>query len=345
MKERQFMKYGTYLRERGIIAAVFIWLLFSIETFLLTIGGSTWLAVYVAVSMVSGYIMITYTEFRYQKRKLEELYFMMEKLEKKYLLPEMMPKFGRQEEEIWQEILHSMKKSAAQWVAHHKKGAKEYKEYIELWIHEVKVPIAAVKMIVTNHGKNLPAGMQEAIDQIDNYTQQALFYARSNDVEKDYLIRELCLSDVAEEVILSKKKNLIGKHTSVELQNLNITVYSDSKWLFFIMSQIIDNSMKYTGDEPLRLKMYGQEEKDYVLLHIKDNGIGIPADELKNACKKGFTGSNGRRYRKSTGIGLYLCDKLCKRLGHSIYIESEDGHGCHVTLQFPKASFSNLTKV
>lgn len=301
--------------------------------------------IYVAVSLFAGYFVITYIDYRRWRMYLNDLLITAEALEKKYLLPEMMPKARRQEEEMLHEVIRMMGKSAAEWAAGHEKNAKEYKEYIELWIHEVKVPIAAIKMIMENRQDTIPAGMQEAVEQIEDYTEQALFYARSSDVEKDYLIREIVLSGVVEDVILHHKRELIGMRAILDLHDLAATVYSDSKWLYFIINQIVGNSIKYAGKSPLQLYIYGEVKKEYVLLHVKDNGIGIPSGEVESVCKKGFTGSNGRKYRKSTGIGLYLCNKLCKRLGHHLEVSSEEGQGCHVMIQFPRSDFSNLVKV
>lgn len=128
------------------------------------------------------------------------------------------------------------------------------------------------------------------------------------------------------------------------MEELDKFVYSDGKWLTFILGQIVENSIKYAGESPLKLHIWAREEKERVLLFVEDNGIGIPAEEVKNVCEKGFTGSNGRKYKKATGIGLYLCDKLCSRLGHSLLVESEEGEGCKITFVFPKSDFMTMQK-
>lgn len=336
------MNYRNYLKERSLWAAVFIWLLFSLETFLLTIQGSFWMAVYVGFSLPAAYFAITYSDYRHQKSYMEELKKTAEQLEQRYLLPEMMGQGRRQEEKILQEVMFLMGKSMNEQVAGYKRNYREYKEYIELWIHEVKVPIAAAKMLLINHAGQETEALLEEISRIDGYTEQALYYARSNEVEKDYFIKKLLLEELVEEVILQNKKSLLGRKAAVKLHHLDMAVYSDGKWLFFILNQIIGNSIKYADREPLELEIYAEAMHNCVLLHIKDNGIGIPAGEAERVCVKGFTGSNGRKYKKSTGLGLYLCDKLCKRLGHKITIQSEEGRGCHVTLYFPKTDYLSV---
>lgn len=336
------MNYGSYLKERSLWAAVFIWLLFSLETFLLTVDENFWLAAYMAFGFAAAYFVITYSDYRHQKAYMEELKITAEQLEQRYLLPEMMRRGRRQEEKLLQEVMFLMGKSMNEQVAGYKRNYMEYKEYIELWIHEVKVPIAAAKMLLTNRaGKDAEALMEE-IDRIEGYTEQALYYARSNEVEKDYFIKKLLLKELVEEVILQNKKSLLERRAAVKLHHLEMAAYSDGKWLFFIMNQIVGNSIKYAGREPLELEIYAEAMHNCVLLHIKDNGIGIPAGEVERVCAKGFTGSNGRKYKKSTGLGLYLCDKLCRRLGHKITIQSEEGRGCHVTLYFPKTDYLSV---
>lgn len=338
------MKYTTYLRERGTWAAVFMWLLFSIETFLLTVAGSGWLMLYTALSLIMAYLLITYTDYRHCKGYLEELQKLADGLEDKYLLPEMMKEGKRQEERLLYDILHVVGKNMYEHVLKYKYEEREYKEYIEMWIHEVKVPIAGVKMMIANHGEKMLVCLEEEIDQIDGYTDQALYYARSNDVEKDYFIKELTLKDIVEDVILQNKRKLLEMRAILKMDQLDGKIYSDGKWLAFIINQVVGNSIKYAGWEPLVLKIYETEQPSGRILHIEDNGVGIPAAEVDRVWEKGFTGSNGRRFQKSTGIGLYLCRKLCTRLGHKMELKSEEGKGCHVIIRFPVSEYSKLAK-
>lgn len=336
MKE---MKYGTFLKERGFIAGIFGWLFFSIETFLLTFRNSWWLILYVAVMLVGGYFLLTYLEFRRRKHFMSEVCSLAEKLEEPYLIGELMLPAETEEEKLFQELLQDLGKSMKEHVKEYRQETKEYKEYIELWIHEVKIPIASARLMLENHRDRIPKGLEGELERIEGYTEQALFYARSNDVEKDYFIKELCLKDVAGEVLLQNRRELLGRHCEIKLHDMDGIVYSDGKWLSFILNQIISNSIKYAGEQRLSLEIYSVTSKENVTLVVKDNGIGIRQEELSRVFDKGFTGSNGRLRRKSTGIGLYLCQKLCKRLGHTLVVESEEGKGCTVKLIFPKSSY------
>ena len=320
-------------------AGLFGWLLFSIEVFLLTLSGGGWLGIYVGLSLPAAFYTGAFLEYRQKKRYLYEMQALTDGLDKKYLLPEMLKPSGSQEERTLYEILRSVNKSMYEHVADYERTSREYKEYVEMWIHEVKVPIAAVRMILAN-SESANAALLEETDRLEGYVEQALYYARSEAVEKDYLIRKVSLQKLAEEALLAKKRQLLAKHALIELDGLDMTVYSDGKWLAFILSQLLDNCIKYAKEENLALHIWGEEEKERVLLHLKDNGIGVKAEEMARVFDKGFTGTNGRRHKKSTGIGLYLCKKLCGRLGHDILFSAKEGEGSEVTIVFPKTGYT-----
>ncbi len=333
------MKYTKFLWERPAVFLCFLWLLFSIETFLLTVKGSMWLAVFVAVNLVCAYFFLTYLEFLRWRRIYQEIKDATDVLDEKYLVTEIMEKPMSSEQFLFKEVLADIGKSMADNVNLYKQELREYKEYIELWIHEIKLPIAAAEMIIENHPNEITKDIRVQLRRIEGYTEQALFYARSNEVEKDYLIKNVVLEDVVNEVLASARRELIALGTSLNLHDLEHTVKSDSKWLQFILGQIVSNSIKYAGKEQLQLEIYGEAKSECVRLTIKDNGIGMKASELPRAFDKGFTGENGRVKTKATGIGLYLCKKLCKRLRHDIDMKSEEGKGTEVILTFPKDSF------
>ncbi|HKM34623.1 MAG TPA: sensor histidine kinase [Lachnospiraceae bacterium] len=332
------MRYSTFLREHLTWMGIFGWLIFSIETFLLTVAGASWLMIYTAVILVLAYFTCTYVEYWEQKKYITEIQMMSDELEKKYLMPEMIQPGKKQEERCMYEVLRSMQKSMNEQVSAQLRTSKEYKEYIEMWIHEVKVPIAAARMILVNH-RDMDNGFSEQVDRLENYVEQALFYARSSDVEKDYLIKQVNLRTIVEQALLQRKTELLHKHASVSLHDCEVGVYSDGKWMEFMIGQVFDNSIKYAKEAGLTLTIYAEEAQEQTLLHIADNGIGVKAEEAERVFNKGFTGSNGRKFKKSTGIGLYLCRKLCNRLGHNMLFASKEGEGSMVTFIFPKSVF------
>lgn len=195
-------------------------------------------------------------------------------------------------------------------------------------------------MIVENNKSEITESINEELDKIDNYTEQALFYARSNTVEKDYYIKKINLKELVNSVVIRNKKSLIQNNIGVEINGLEINVYSDVKWCAFILNQLIQNAIKYSKDDNRKIEIYAKENKDNVILYIKDNGIGIKASEVSRVFEKGFTGENGRRKgQKATGIGLYLCKKLCDKLSLGLELKSEENVSTEVSLTFPKNSF------
>lgn len=217
---------------------------------------------------------------------------------------------------------------------------EEYKEYIELWIHEIKTPIAAGKLIAQNNKNEVTKSIDEELDKIEYYVEQALYYARSNTVEKDYCITKCNLQDIVNTVIKKNKDTLINNKIKINIEDTNEIVYTDSKWIAFILNQIITNCIKYSKQENAEININVETKKARVILEIKDNGIGIKKGEITKVFDKGFTGSNGRKDgKKSTGIGLYLCKKLCGKLGIGIELNSEESVGTDVKLVFPKNTY------
>ena len=244
---------------------------------------------------------------------------------------------------ILKDIMQDLEKSMLENVNKYKYTLEDYKEYIELWIHEIKMPIATSKMIIENNKTEVTSSINEELDKIENYIEQALFYARSNTVEKDYYVKKVDLKEIVNNAILKNKRNLIQNKINVKTYHLDEEVFTDSKWCIFIINQIIQNSIKYSKKENKEIEIYSVDKNEKVVLYIKDNGIGIKKGEITKVFEKGFTGENGRiSGQKSTGIGLYLCKKLCNKLGIGIELNSEKDIGTEVRIIFPKNSFTNI---
>jgi len=269
---------------------------------------------------------------------------MLEELEEKYLITEIIKSPNFIEGKLLKELLNEIDKSMLENVNKYKYLQEEYKEYIELWIHEIKLPITTSKMIIENNKTEITKSIDEELNKVENYIEQALFYARSTNVEKDYFIKKNNLKEMVNECIKKNKNILIQEKAIINLHDLDFNVETDSKWIVFILNQIIQNSVKYKKQEmQLILEIYGKKGKENISLHIKDNGIGIKKGELEKVFEKGFTGTNGRYCnKKSTGIGLYLCKKLCNKLEIAINIKSVEDEGTEINLVFPKATFTDI---
>ena len=197
------------------------------------------------------------------------------------------------------------------------------------------MPIATTKMIIENNQNEITRSIEEEINEIENYIEQALYYARSEIANKDYYIKKCNLKDIVNEAIKKNKKTLINKKIKIETINIEKIIYTDSKWTQFILNRI-----KYKKELNPEIICEAEEKKEKVILKIKDNGIGIKETEISRVFDKGFTGTNGRIEKKSTGIGLYLCKKLCNNLGMGIEINSKENEWTELKLIFPKNSFT-----
>ena len=338
------MRFRDYIKEKMVLIIGTILALVSVEILLLAYNISILIRVYCAFIIIFILALAILIEYKKKKDYYNELIKNMEELKEKYLISEIIKTPNFIEGKILKDILQDTGKSMLENVNYYKNIQEDYKEYIELWIHEVKIPIAASKMIIENNKNEVTKSIDEELDKVENYTEQALFYARSNAVEKDYIINKTNLKEIVNGAILKNKTTLLNEKVSIELSNLKEEeVYTDSKWAVFIVNQIIQNAIKYSKKENKKIEISSQEKNDKVILYIKDNGIGIKKGEITRVFERGFTGENGRIIgQKSTGIGLYLCKKLCDRLGLGIELNSEKDKGTEVRIIFPKNSYTNF---
>ena len=338
------MRFEDYIKEKMVLIIGIILALVSVEILLLAYDISILIRVYCAVIIIFVLVLAILIEYKKKKDYYNELIKNMEDLKEKYLISEIIKTPNFIEGKILKDILQDTGKSMLENVNYYKNIQEDYKEYIELWIHEVKIPIAASKMIIENNKELTRNSIDEELDKVENYTEQALFYARSNAVEKDYIINKTDLKEIVNGAILKNKTTLLNEKVSIELSNLkDEEVYTDSKWAVFIINQIIQNAIKYSKKENKKIEISSQEKNDKVILYIKDNGIGIKKGEITRVFERGFTGENGRIIgQKSTGIGLYLCKKLCDKLGLGIELNSEKDKGTEVRIIFPKNSYTNF---
>lgn len=219
-------------------------------------------------------------------------------LDDKYLISEIIKVPSFMEGKILKDLLEQINKSMVENVNKYKYKQEDYKEYIELWIHEIKIPIASSKLIIENNKNQTTKSIDEELNKVENYIEQALYYARSNTVEKDYYIKKVNLKDIVNESIKKNKNVLIHEKISINVHDLELGVNTDNKWIVFILNQIIQNSIKYKKqDNNLEIEIYAKQGKENVILYIKDNGIGIKKGEITRVFEKGFTGTNGRCHR------------------------------------------------
>lgn len=333
------MSLGDFLKSRLLVIFLNLICLITLLLFLFSVGNT--LDTLKVISITWLIVLVTYLLFQFKNRKafFSELSKSIENLDKKYLISEVIDKPVYLEAKPYYNLLKKASKSMREEINSIKNERKEYKEYIEQWIHEVKTPIASIKIIEENNKTKTSRLVLQELETLDRYVEQALFYARSEEVEKDYLIKEMSLENCINKVIIKNKQIFILNNIDVEIENVDKNVFCDSKWLEFILNQIVVNASKYRNSENPKVKIYTSDIKNGIQLIIEDNGLGIPESEINRVFEKGFTGSKGRLNNKSTGIGLYLCKKLCKKLGLTIHLESKENFYTKVIIVFPKGTF------
>ena len=337
------MNFKLFFKEKAITILLLLFGIITIEIFLMAYNVGMFIKIYIPLIIMGLYMISIIIEYFKRKKFYDNLLKMLEELDEKYLITEIIKTPNFLEGQIFKNSLEQIDKSMLENVNKYKYMTEDYKEYIELWIHEIKIPISASKMVIENNKNAITKSIDEELDKVENYIEQALFYARSNTVEKDYYIRKVFLKEIVTESIKKNKSSLIQEKISIDIHDLDIEVNTDNKWIVFILNQIIQNSIKYRKKENSVIEIYANQGKENVILYIKDNGIGIKQGEITRVFEKGFTGTNGRlSNKKSTGIGLYLCKKLCNKLGIGIELNSVQNEGTEVKLVFPKDSYIEL---
>ena len=327
------MNIKLYWKQKLPIMFLHLLCMIGLAIFLHVTGNSfdsIFLILLIWIVILTVHLAITYYS---RKVQLEKLLNLAEQLKERYLLSEVMERPERADDQIYYRILKLTGKSMLEQVAEVRRERTQYKEYVEQWIHEIKTPITAMKLLCENDHSQVAKELLAELEKVNCFTEQALYYARSEHTEKDYTVREIRLSDVIHQSIAENKYLLLQNGVGIDLQETDDIVYSDEKWLCFILNQLIVNSVKYRTEHPV-LKFHAERQSNQVILCVQDNGIGIDAGDLPRIFEKGFTGQNGRRAaQSSTGMGLYLCKRLCDKLGIGICVDSE-GSGTSIYLSF-----------
>lgn len=220
---------------------------------------------------------------------------------------------------------------------------EQFYDFITTWVHAVKIPIAASRLIIENDqykDQDTFIQIEDEIDKIERYVEQTLYYSRSMSFSKDYIIEEFNLDKLVKQSIKKFAKTFIAKKVSLSISiDDKINIHTDKKWFLFILEQVLSNSLKYSSnDKHAEIDISSYEDNTEYRLIIKDNGVGIKKEDLSRVFERGFTGFNGRFFDKSTGMGLYLANKLGKKLGHKISIESKVEEYTQVTIRICKIS-------
>lgn len=334
------MKLYDFIKEKNstILSMAFVLVITIFILWTLNPVGGPALSLLIGVLYILGTAVPLFAEYMTKKEFYNNLLCVFDALDRKNLIAQVITPPVFKEGIILYDIIKGSNKAMLEEINRYKFMQEEYREYIELWIHEVKTPISSSRLIAQNNESDVMDSISEELGKIETFVEQVLFYSRSNTVEKDYIIREIHLQKLCFDVLKKNSKLFIQNKISVVTESLEVMIYSDEKWLQFILNQILTNSVKYSDKPDAQVKITSRETENSVVLSIQDNGIGIQNSELPRIFDKGFTGTNGRKDERSTGIGLYICKKLCDKLGLAIHADSKFGKGTTVCIVFPKNS-------
>ena len=286
------------------------------------------------VIMVIGVIVAETAEYLRRKRFYDMVISSLEELDRKDLLPEILERPDFYEGQVLYDVLRETGKSMTERIGDYRRENADFREFIELWVHEIKLPVASLYLMSHNDGNTR---YMEQLRRIDDYIENVLFYSRSNSAEKDFIFKEVSLKRVFTDVALKYREEIQGHDISLETEGLDVRVTTDSKWITYILSQLMSNSIKYASpDRDSVIRVWAEELPDRTVLHFRDNGIGISEADLPRIFEKSFTGENGHSESKATGMGLYLVGKLCDKLGHDIKAESVKDEYTEIQISFGK---------
>lgn len=337
------MTLGEFLADRlgalaghGICAAVSMF-------FLAATGTAPGVLILLLIVWLLAFLTAQAVAYLKCRAYLAELASIMEGLDQKHLFVECVPKPRRVYERRLLELMRRSGRAMIGAVSDAQASQREYREYVESWVHEIKTPITAAQLICRGVDGETRRKLSRELAQIETHVERALFYARAENPEKDVIIRPATLADLAAQAIEQHQALLIQSGVRIETQGLERTVYTDGKWVTFMLGQLLQNAVRYRREDPV-ISLSASELGRQVVFTVADNGMGIPPHELPRVFDRGFTGENGRARGGATGMGLYLCRRLADFLDIDLRMQSEEGRGTCVLLTFP-AKMENLSKM
>lgn len=344
------MRFWTYIKDKsGSLTGYLLFIVIMLVAFRV-MRTPIELTVIFLVLAVLYLLTVILTDYMKRRHFYDSLYAHMENLDQKYLVVDTLEEPGFYEGRLFYEALYEIDKSMTEHVKEYRQSVDDFKDFIELWVHEIKLPIASLILMCHNNQDTIPKKYQDQVNRLDAYADQVLYYVRAEHASKDYRFDPVQIKSVVNKVALKNKDMLLESDISLDVQDIDVTVVTDAKWLEFMINQIMSNSIKYmkpradrneaaADEETRKIRIWSTQEDSTITLHIADNGIGISEADQPRVCEKSFTGENGRRFAKSTGMGLYIVKGLCDQLGHRLTITSKENAGTEVTVTFGRNNY------
>ncbi|GAB6106741.1 sensor histidine kinase [Fusibacter bizertensis] len=329
------MKFIAFLSDGIMALLLHLFCMVALSSFLLLTGTSWGVVLIILIVWFVGLCVAIATTYFRQRNYIRELTSIMDGLDQKYLFAECLRKPNDYFRRKIFELFRCAGKSMIEAVSDAEEKQRDYREYIENWVHEIKVPMTSIELICENNKSETSRKIRSQLALIEGHVERTLYYARLDCVEKDFIIQETSLGEPVRRALSKYRFLLTQNNVRVETENLDRSVYTDGKWVEFILGQLLSNAVKYASASPI-IFISTEEFNGRTKLTIKDNGIGIPAAELRRIFDKGFTGSNGRTLGGGTGMGLYICQKLAEVLGVHLEADSRENEYTTITIGFSR---------
>lgn len=303
-----------YLRQRSkwIILSVICWLIFLFSFLLYHLPVEAVLYPVILCMAISAVFAVF--DFQKVRKKYETLSSVRTLAE---LVSRSLPRIEGMEDAAYQEILRLIGQEQSQIRTDFEKQYREMMDYYTLWAHQIKTPIASMRLTLQNEDSPLSRKLMGELFRIEQYVEMVLVYLRLDSKTTDYLFTECSLDEIVRQAVKKFTGEFIVRKLSLEYEPVDVTVVTDEKWLSFVIEQVLSNALKYTPSGKITISL----EKQKVLC-IRDTGMGIAPEDLPRIFEKGYTGYRGRQDKRASGIGLYLCRRICSNLGHKIWAES-----------------------
>ena len=334
------MKLDKYLKDKLYFIIITVIVYFLIFLLLISFKVQVELIIAIMFLLITMSFVLLLIDYFRKRDFYNNLINNINLLDKSYLVLETLIKPEFYDGELLYQALYEINKSMNENVRSIEESLDDFKDYIEAWIHEIKIPLSTLILMSNNLENGFDNKIKLQLKRLDDYLEQILYYVRSENAEKDYLIKETNLADVIKNVGLKNMDEILFNKIDYIVTDVDYKVLTDSKWLEFILGQIINNSIKYKKNKKSSyIKIFVDDYDDRTTL-----GIGIKESDLKCVFDKSFTGENGRCGKYSTGMGLYIAKNMCEKLGHKIDIESVYNEYTKVFISFAKNEYYDVLK-
>ena len=327
-EDKRMKLFLSYIRERRI--AVIGYIIFTATltaSFILYHLPLAAVAYPAALCLIAGAILTCF-DYRRMMRKRREI----ERLQGLCAnMIDSLPPADTIEEKDYQALIEALRNEVAATRTSLNSRYRDAMDYYTVWAHQIKTPIASMRLNLQNHDSELSRQIASDLTRVEQYVEMALTFLRLDSEESDYVIAECEVDEVIKQAVKKFSGEFISRHIGLDYQPTGIRAVSDEKWLAFVIEQVLSNALKYTKEG--RIRIYAENTHTVC---ISDSGVGIAPEDLPRVFDKGYTGYNGRTDKRATGLGLYLCRRVCDNLGHKISASSALGRGTTVRLDFSR---------